>query len=73
MDKDSFEQMLPDKVANSFRSQQDSPLFRLPAELRIMIYEYALDTTTFHPTYILNAHGEALLKTCKQAIRETFP
>ena len=63
------------KVAEAFSgdSEMQSPLFTLPAELRLQIYEHAL---MFHVATIVllkEARAPGILQTCRKIYAEAVP
>ncbi|KAG9188226.1 hypothetical protein G6011_02149 [Alternaria panax] len=69
------------KTGNARRNQRDSPLLRLPPELRYMIFEHALGGKTYEIRYdrksvmakntAVSKHALALLSVCRQVFAET--
>lgn len=63
-----------DQDKSTVRNQNESPLLRLPAELRITIYRLAIDSVTisltFKPTK-LSRQGLTLPQVCRQFNNET--
>ncbi|KAF2831297.1 hypothetical protein CC86DRAFT_401838 [Ophiobolus disseminans] len=72
-----FPNLIPNEqsLAIAHRSQQHSPLLRLPAELRNRIYTIAieLDISLYFHTEVLDWDRLHLYRTCRQIYAETAP